>query len=174
MTRSSAKLSEKLSPKSFLDTSVVHKSQLGASQIQEYLRTNITQKWYINNYVQMEFYRRSLVQWIYLYFESKDSKYKTFGDAWKVYAEGFGREAKTAVAALTTMEADGLSFSSEQDKHFCREKLQDFIYAMALQFSLTFINTGNDPTYCTRLRHALKIPDEAGEREAQLLKFADR
>lgn len=35
------------SPKSFLDTSVVHKIQLGTSQIQEYLRSAIPQKWYM-------------------------------------------------------------------------------------------------------------------------------
>ena len=74
----------------------------------------------------MEFFRKSLVQWIYLFFESEDPKYKTFGDAWKFYSEGFGREAKTAVQVLSSMRSDGLDFSKEEDKNFCREKLQDF------------------------------------------------
>lgn len=159
-------------PKSFLDTSIVHKSQLGTSQIQEYLRSAIPQKWYINNYVRMEYFRHSLIVWINLYFESAEANHKTFGDAWKLYSEGFGREAKIAVAALTTMEADGFSFAKEEDKPFCRGKLQDFIYSMALQFEDMFTDMGGDPTHCARLRHALKVPEDAAERDGQLLKIA--
>jgi hypothetical protein len=121
-------------PKSFLDTTIVHKSQLGTSQIQEYLSKAIAQKWYINNYVRMEYFRHSIIIWINLYFESAEAQHKTFGDAWKLYSEGFGREAKNAVSALTTIELDGLSFAKEEDKFFCRVRLQDFIYSMALQF----------------------------------------
>jgi hypothetical protein len=159
------------SPKSFLDTSVVHKIQLGTSQIQEYLLSAIPQKWYINNYVRMEYFRHTLIAWIRLYFESAEAKYKTFGDAWKLYSEGFGREAKVAVSALTTMEADGLSFAKEEDKRFCRDKLQDFIYTIALQFEEMFTDMGGDPTHCARLPQALKLPGDATERDGQLLKF---
>ncbi len=160
------------SPKSFFDTSIVHKIQLGASQIQGHLRASIPPKWYVNNYVRMEFYRRSLAVWIHLYFESAEPKYKTFGDAWKVYSEGFGRESKTAVAVLTSMEVDGYSFSKNEDKNLCRQKLQDYIYSMALQFALTFTDTGIDPTHCARLRYVLKLPDDPEERDNQLLTFA--
>jgi hypothetical protein len=160
------------SPKSFLDTSVVHKIQLGTSQIQEYLLSAIPQNWYINNYIRMEYFRHTLIVWINLYFESADAKHKTFGDAWKLYSEGFGREAKVAVSALTTMEADGFSFAKEEDKLFCRDKLQDFIYSIALQFEEMFTDMGGDPTHCARLPQAVKIPGDATERDAQLLKVA--
>jgi hypothetical protein len=145
------------SPKSFLDTSVVNKLQLGTSQIREYLSSAIPQKWYINNYVRMEYFRHSLIVWINLYFESAEAKHKTFGDAWKLYSEGFGREAKVAVSALTTMEADGFSFTKEEDKPFCRSKLQDFIYSMALQFGEMFTDMGGDPTHCARSIGKTKI-----------------
>jgi hypothetical protein len=42
----------------------------------------------------LEYYRTYLIEWIYLYFESVDASYKTFGDAFKSYGEGFGRESK--------------------------------------------------------------------------------
>lgn len=158
------------SPRSFLDTSVVHKIQLGTSRIQEHLVGAIPQKWYVNSYVRMEYFRHTLILWIDLYFESNDAQYKTFGDAWKLFSEGFGRESKVAVAALTTMEADGLSFSKEEDKPFCRAKLQDFIYELALQFEESFTDMGGDPTHCARLRQTLKIPGDAAERDSQLLK----
>lgn len=159
-------------PKSFLDTSVVHKIQLGTSQIQNHLLSAIPPKLYINNYVRMEYFRHSLIVWINLYFESAHPKHKTFGDAWKLYSEGFGREAKIAVSGLTTMEADGFSFAKEEDKPFCREKLQDFIYGMALQFEETFTDMGGDPSHCARLRLALNVPGNATERDGQLLKIA--
>jgi transcription termination factor NusB len=158
--------------KSFLDTSVVTKLQLGTSLLQDYLRRTIVQKWYINNYVRMEHFRHSLIIWINLYFESADPNHKTFGDAWKLYSEGFGREAKNAVSALTTMEADGFSFAKAEDKQDCRAKLQDFIYSMALQFEEMFTDMGADPTHCTRVRKTLKIPTDAAERDEQLLRFA--
>jgi len=160
------------SPKSFLDTSVVHKIQLGTSVIRQYLDRSIPRKWYINNYVRMEYFRHSLIFWIELYFDSAHPKHKTFGDAWKLFSEGFGREAKAAVAALTTMEADGYSFAKEEDKPFCRAKLQDFIYVMALQFEEMFTDMGGDPTHCARLRRTLKFPADATERDDQLLKVA--
>ena len=120
----------------------------------------------------MEYFRHTLIFWIELYFESKDAQHKTFGDAWKLFSEGFGRESKVAVAALTTMDAHGFSFVKEEDKPFCRAKLQDFIYELALQFEETFTDMGGDPTHCTRLRQLLKVPGDAEERDAQLLKFA--
>jgi hypothetical protein len=70
------------------------------------------------------------------------------------------------------MEADGFSFAKEEDKPFCRGKLQDFIYSMAIQFEDMFTDMGGDPTHCARLRYALKVPDDATERDGQLLKVA--
>jgi hypothetical protein len=161
-----------LGPKSFLDTSVVHKLQLGTTLMQKSLEESIPLNWYVNNYVRMEYFRRCLIEWIYLYFESAHERYETFGDAWKAYSEGFGRQSKSAVAVLTTMETDGFSFSKAEDKNICRDKLQDFIYSMALQFAEIFKDMGGDPTNCARVRHALKFPDNPADRDGQLLTFA--
>jgi len=158
--------------KSFLDTSIVYKTQLGTSLMKRQLLANVPKAWYINNYVQMEFFRGNLSHWIYLYFESKEEKYETFGDAFKLYSEGFGRQAKNAVAVLTTIEMDGVSFAKPEDKQLCREKLQDFIYERAIDFADTFTDTGTDPTHCARIKFKLKIPNDADERVSQLQSFA--
>ena len=158
--------------KSFLDTSIVYKTQLGTSLMKKHLQASVPKTWYVNNYVQMEFFRQNLTHWIYLYFESRDEKFETFGDAFKLYSEGFGRQAKNAVAVLTTIEMDGVSFAKSEDKQLCREKLQDFIYERALEFADTFTDMGTDPTYCTRIKFKLKIPNDAKEREIQLQSFA--
>jgi|GEM_PF-6353482 len=160
-----------LAPKSFLDTSVVYKTQLGTSLMKKHLQANVPKAWYINNYVQMEFFRGNVIYWIYLYFESAAEQYETFGDAFKLYSEGFGRQAKNAVAVLTTIEMDGVSFSKSEDKHICREKLQDFIYEMLIEFGESFTDMGTDPTYCTRMKFKLKIPNVAEERVRQLQSF---
>jgi len=158
--------------KSFLDTSIVYKTQLGTSLMKKHLQANVPKVWYINNYVRMEFFRQNLTHWIYLYFESEDEKYETFGDAFKLYSEGFGRQAKNATAVLTTIEMDGVSFVKPEDKQFCREKLQDFIYERALEFADTFTDMGVDPTDCKRIKFKLKIPNDAKERVGQLQSFA--
>jgi hypothetical protein len=158
--------------KSFVDTTIVRKSQLGTSRIQEYLSKAIARKWYINNYIRMEYFRQTIIVWINLYFESADALHKTFGDACKFYSEGFGREPNNAVSLLATIEVEGLSFAKEEDKVFCRSRLQDFIYNMALQFEEMFTDMGGDPSHCARVRHALKVPDDATERDGQLLKVA--
>ena len=63
-----------------------------ASQPTKSVCQGIPQKWYVNNYVQMEFYRAFLMECIEVYFESADPSYRTFGEVFNVYAEGF-REA---------------------------------------------------------------------------------
>jgi hypothetical protein len=170
-TVSDEKRQNKAVPKSFLDTSAVYKSQLGMTRTRKWMASAIPQPWYINNYVQMEFFRQNVVHWIYLYFESEHEKYETFGDVYKFYSQGFGREAKNAVAVLTTIEMDGVSFAKADHKQLCREKLQDFIYLMALQFSEVFTDMGADPTGCSRIKSKLRIPNDAGERVGQLLSF---
>jgi hypothetical protein len=158
----------KPSPRSFLDTSVAYKLQIGTSAHRERLTASIPLDWYLNNYVQMEYYRTSLLHWVWLYFESGEDIHRTFGDALKSYAEGFGREAKSAVNAVASMELDGFSFSLSEDKEYCREKLQDFIFIMAFQFRETFTNTGKDPTRCARIPHPITLPDSPDERQEVL------
>jgi hypothetical protein len=60
----------KPSLKSFLDTSVAYKLQVGTSAHKESLSSSIPQAWYLNNYAQMEYYRTRLLHWVWLYFES--------------------------------------------------------------------------------------------------------
>jgi hypothetical protein len=163
---------EQSAAKSFLDTSVAYKLQTGTTIHREYLSKAIPKNWYINNYVRMEYYRTCLIAWIYLYFESADTIYRTFGDALKSYAEGFGRESKTVVNIVSSMELDGYSFSKPSEKEFCRQKLQDFIFEMALQFRDIFIDMGKDPTKCARVPHPIKLPDEPTTRDEVLRKVA--
>jgi len=161
--------SDNLPCKSFLDTSAVYKLQIGASAHIEHLAAAIPKKWYVNNYVKMEYYRSCLMHWIALYFESEHPMHRTFGDTLKYYADKFGREAKTALNAVASIELEGFSFASPEDKEYCRQKLQDFIFEMALQFDLTFADMGKDPTKCSRVRCPIELP-EASERDTMLVK----
>jgi hypothetical protein len=156
------------SAKSFLDTSAVYKLQVGMTAHREYLSSVIPKEWYVNNYVQMEYYRTCLMHWVQLYYESEDQMHKTFGDALKFYAEGFGRQAKATVNAVAGMQTEGFSFSAPQDKEFCRQKLQDYIFEMAFQFRESYTIIGKDPTHCARVPHPLRLSDHSN-REATLL-----
>lgn len=167
-TRSSLS-THSITAKSFLDTSTVYKLGVGTTVHQEYLSRTIPEEWYVNNYVQMEYYRTCLMHWIQLYFESEDAIHQTFGDALKFYAEGFGREAKAAVNVIASMETGGLSFSLPKDKEFCRQALQDTILIMAIQFRDTYINMGQDPTHCARVPHPLRLSDHV-DRDGLLLR----
>jgi hypothetical protein len=158
------------SHKSFLDTSVVFKLQVGDTAHKEHLSNAIPQKWYVNNYVEMEFYRAFLMQCIEVYFESADPSYVTFGDVFKVYAEGFGRQAKVVASVLTSMESDGYSLTNPNDKEFLRQRLQDFIFFMAQQFRTNFTDMGADPSKCARVPHPIKLPKDPSERDAVLRK----
>lgn len=154
--------------KSFLDTSVAYKLQVGTSLHKENLTASIPLDWYVNNYVQMEYYRTCLLHWVWLYFESGEDFHRTFGDALNSYAEGFGRQAKSAMSAVASMELDGFSFSLPEDKEYCRERLQDFIFTMAFQFREAFKNTGKDPTRCARVPHPIALPEDPNERQQVL------
>ena len=158
------------SQKSFLDTSVVFKLQVGSTAHKEHLSTAIPQKWYVNNYVEMEFYRAFLMRCIEVYFESADPSYVTFGDVFNVYAEGFGRQAKVVASILTSMEADGYSLTDPNDKEFLRQRLQDFIFFMAQQFRSNFTDMGADPSKCVRVPHPIKLPKDPSDRDAVLRK----
>jgi hypothetical protein len=154
--------------KSFLDTSAVQKLQIGHSRHKEYLTEAIPKTWYVNNYVRMEFFRTLLMNWVSLYFESEQPSHKTFGDALKYFSDEFGRVPKSILNGVASMlEVEGFSMSDPADKEYCRQKLQDVIFAIAFQFDTAFVNTGIDPTSCTRVRHALRLP-LAEERDAVL------
>ena len=155
-------------PKSFLDTSTVIKLQLGASIQRDYLFEAIPRKWYINNYVRMEFYRRVIIECIEVYFESADSRYTTLGDVFSAYAERFGRQAKIATNVMANMKADGYSLSEPKDKEVLRQKLQDFIFSLALQFREAFIDMGKDPSQCSRVPRPIRLPKEPSDRDAVL------
>jgi hypothetical protein len=167
-----ARPNDKPTTNSFLDTSVAYKLQTGTSAHREYLLGRIPRNWYINNYVRMEYYRTCLIEWIYLYFESADARYRTFGDAFKSYAEGFGRQSKTAVNVVCTMELDGYSFINPAEKEVCRQKLQDFVFEMAFQFQEIFTDMGKDPTRCARVPHPIRLPDEPADRDEVLRRVA--
>lgn len=154
--------------KSFVDTSVAVKFEVGTSLHYDYLKVAIPAPRYINNYVRMEFYRTCLIQWIYLYFDSAHSFYKTFGDAFKTFSEGFGRQAKMATSALATIKSDGYSFARPEDKEACRQKLQDSIFFWALQFRNDFADNGQDPTRCARVPNQIKFTNESVDRESLL------
>jgi hypothetical protein len=158
--------------KSFADTSIAVKFEVGTSLHYEYLTDAIPVPRYINNYVRMEFYRTCLVQWIYLYFESAHSFYKTFGDAFKTFAEGFGRESKITTSALATIESDGFSFARSDEKDACRQKLQDHIFFLASQFREDFTDNGQDPTRCARISDQIKFPNESADRDSLLQQVA--
>lgn len=161
---------EALPDKSFLDTSVVFKLQSGVAAHKERLSEAIPQKWYVNNYVQMEFYRAFLMECIEVYFESADPSYRTFGEVFNVYAEGFGRQPKIATTVLANMESDGYSLANPDDKEFLRQRLQDFIFFMAQQFRTKFSDTGADPSKCSRVPHPIKLPKEPVDRDSVLRK----
>src|SRR6266446_725033 len=114
--------------KSFLDTSVVYKLQVGTSAHKAHLSTAVPKSWYVNNYVQMEFYRALLIECVQVYFEGADAIYITFGDVFNGYAERFGRQPKIAVNVLTNMQTDGYSLSEPKDKEVLRQRLQDFVF----------------------------------------------
>jgi hypothetical protein len=160
--------SETTPAKSFLDTSTVHKLQLGPAIQRAYLAKAIPHNWYINNYVRMEFYRRVIIECVEIYFESGDPIYTSLGDVFNSYAERFGRAPKLAAAVMANMETDGYSLSSPADKEALRQKLQDFAFTMALQISETFRNMGKDPTRCSRVPHPIRLPRNASQREAVL------
>lgn len=169
---STRKAKSKLPTKSFLDTSVVYKLQIGASAQQEHLSETIPKEWYVNNYVKMEFYRTCLMHWIELYFESESSFHSTFGDALKYFAEKFGRVPKVILSAISSMlDSDGFSTSDAADKAICRQKLQDLIFELAAQLEKGFKDTGQDPTKCARIRKPLKLP-EAAQRDEVLRDLA--
>jgi hypothetical protein len=158
--------------RSFADTTVVLKLEVGTSLHYDHLTEAIPAPRYINNYVRMEFYRTCIMHWIYLYVDSEHSFYKTFGDACKTFSEGFGREAKAAVSALATINSEGYSFASPGDKEACRQKLQDQIFFLALQFRDDFIDNGDDPTKCARIPVPIKFTNEPADRESLLREAA--
>ncbi len=103
-----------------------------------------------------------------IYTESEHEFHKTFGDALKFFADKFGREPKTALEVAATMvDSSGLSLASPSDKSACRQKLQDLIFEMAIQFERDFRDTGTEPAHCARIRSPLRLP-EATLRDAVL------
>ena len=157
--------------KSFIDTSVAWKSQVGHTHHMDYLAKAIPREWYVNNYVRMEFYSTLLMVWTNLYFESGEKKHPTFGDALNYFADKFGRTPKSILTAVSViLRADGFSESEAREKEFCRQKLQDLIFEMALQFEKEFVNTGDDPTHCARVRSPLQVPEDYN-RDKALLTF---
>src|SRR2546430_1756909 len=160
------------SRKSFLDNSVVYKLQVGTTAHKERLSKTIPKKWYVNSYVQMEFYRALLIQCIEVYFESADQIYRTLGDAFNGFAERFGRQPKVATNVLTNMQLYGLSLTNPDDKEVLRQKLQDFVFVMAQQFRESFVDMGQDPSKCSRVPHPIKLPKEPADRDAVLRKAA--
>jgi hypothetical protein len=158
--------------KSFLDTSVVYKLQVGTTAHKEHLSSTISKNWYVNNYVQMEFYRALLIQCVQVYFEADAAIYATFGDVFNGYAERFGREPKIAVNVLTNMQADGYSLGVPKDKEILRQKLQDFVFMMAQEFRDRFTDMGKDPSRCSRVPHPIRLPKDPSDRDAVLRKIA--
>lgn len=158
--------------KSFLDTSVVYKLQVGTSAHKEHLSSAIPKNWYVNNYVQMEFYRALLMECVEVYFEGEAAIYATFGDVFNGYAERFGRQPKIAVNVLTTFQSDGYSLTNPNDKEVLRQKLQDFIFTMAQQFRENFTDNGSDPSNCSRVPHPIKRPKDVTDRETVLRRAA--
>ncbi len=158
-------------PKSFLDTSVVRKQRAGHPEHQVFLSAAIPAPHYVNNYVRMEFYRGLLLDWIQLYFESGDSFHRTFGAALLFYSDSFGRAPKNTLTALGNwLTINEFSPNEASDKEICRQKLQDLIFLMALEFERNYIDVGDDPTNCARLPSPLKLPDTETRDEA-LLEF---
>jgi hypothetical protein len=163
--------SKQSSAKSFLDTSTVRKLQSGHAAHQAYLSKNIPLAWYVNDYVKMEYYRTLLLNWVAFYFESAEQKHPTFADCLKYFEEAFGRGPKTTLNCVASMLNDeGFRTSDARDKEACRQKLQDLIFVMAHQFEKAFVNMGQDPTKCARVRHPLKWPETLG-RDAALQEF---
>jgi hypothetical protein len=90
--------------KSFLDTSVARTMLTGHGGHSAYLRSNIPQRHYVNNYVRMEFYKSLLLSWTQLYFESADGVHATFGDAISLFENKFAtREIKNTMAGLRSV-----------------------------------------------------------------------
>jgi len=161
----------KSSTKSFLDTSVVIKQRAGQSAHKAYLSSVIPNPHYVNNYVRMEFCKALLLHLIHLYFESGESFHPTFGDALIYCSDRWGREAKaylTAVGALMT--GDGFYVGQSTDKEVCRQKLQDLIFSLAHDFEVWYVETGDDPSNCARVRSPLKLPGNRG-RDDSLIDF---
>ncbi len=157
--------------KSFLDTSVVIKQRAGHSAHRAILSATIPIPHYVNNYVRMEFYKALLLDWTRLYFESGESFHPTFGDALLFYSDRFGRGPKTVLTALgNLMTSIGFFLSETRDKENCRQKLQDLIFELALEFERCYRDTGDDPTRCARLSSPLKLP-EPQMRDEALLEF---
>jgi hypothetical protein len=116
----------------------------------------------------MEYYRTALIHWIDLYFESADAFHESFGDALNYFSEKFGRVPKTILQAIATLlESEGFSVASPQSKEHCRQKLQDVIFELVIQFERAFVDSGNNPTKCSRVRNAIRLP-EPSERDAVL------
>jgi len=161
--------STKLGVKSFLDTSAVVKLQIGHSTHKKYLAQAIPEKWYVNNYVKMEYYRASLMHGVFLYFESEDPFHRTFGDALNFYSDSFSARGPKSLLTWIgiLLDSDGFMRESPATKEVCRQRLQDSIFVMALQFTRMFTDMGKDPTRCARVPHELKIP-EASERDRVL------
>jgi len=160
--------SAKPSVKSFLDTSAAYKLQVGHSAHKKYLSEAIPKDWYVNNYVKMEYYRSSLMLWVALYFECAEPFHRTFGDVLTYFSEAFGRVPKTVLQAVSGMlQSEGFSLVRPEDKEYCRQKLQDLIFEMALQFRETFRDMGKDPTKCARVPNHIRLP-EAFERDVVL------
>jgi hypothetical protein len=158
--------------KAFLDTSVVYKLQVGTSAQQAHLSAAIPNTRYVNNYVQMEFYRALLIECVQVYFEGAHEIYVTFGDVFKGYAERFGRQPKIAVNILTSMQTDGYSLAAPNDKEVLRQRLQDFVFIMAQQFRDRFTDNGKDPSKCARVPHPIRIPKDPTERDTVLRRIA--
>jgi hypothetical protein len=157
--------------KSFIDTSVAWKSQVGHAHHMEYLAKTIPREWYVNNYVRMEYYSTLLMTWTQLYFESGEKKHPTFGDALNYFSDKFGRIPKSILTAVSViLRDDGFAETDSREKEFCRQKLQDLIFEMALQFEKEFVNSGDDPTHCSRIRNPLQVPDDF-DRDRALLAF---
>ena len=154
--------------KPFLDTSVVRKQRAGHSQHQALLSAVIPTPHYLNNYVRMEFYRGLLLVWIKLYFEAGDSFHRTFSDVVHFYSDRFGREPKVVLSLLALMKSSGFSPDEVPDKEVCRQKLQDLIFSLALEFERAYMDTGDDPTHCARLPSPLKLADAQRREEALL------
>jgi hypothetical protein len=116
----------------------------------------------------MEFYRAVVLHLIQFYFESAESFHQTFGDALNFYSERFGREPKLILSAIgAIMAAEGFPSEQASHKEACRQKVQDLIFTLTLAFEASYVNTGDDPTRCARVRVPLTIPAD-GDRDRRL------
>jgi len=154
--------------------SVVIKQRAGHVKHKTYLSAAVPSPHYVNNYVRMEYYRALLLHFIHLYFESSYPFHLNFGDALIFYSDRFGREVKGALTAVGNLMGDsGLRPEQTSDKEVCRQKLQDLIFELALAFECSYINMGDDPTNCARVRSSLSFPDST-RRDTALIEFQKR